>query len=338
LKTAFVTGATGLLGRQLLEQLVQKGWVVRALHRTPRDGAKLRAIGAEPFLGDLDNVLTLRNGMAGADAVFHAAALFTMWAPVADFERANVEGTRNMLAAAQAEDVARFVYISAAGVVMGDGRPMIDVAEDTPLAYPSWAPYLATKAQAQTLVLNADKTAGLRTAVILPPLIWGAGMPMLEHIVEDVKAGRFAWPAGGKQLMSTAHVDNVCACAILAAEKSPGGRAYFVTDGSNQSMRSVITELVRTKGVDIKARNAPLGIAWFMASLMEFVWRTFKRSGEPPLTRQMLRMVGYDFTVSDRRARDELGYAPVTSWAQGIGAMRASLGARPADTTRQSCT
>lgn len=115
------------------------------------------SIGAEPFLGDLDNVSALRNGMAGADAVFHAAALFTMWAPVADFERANVEGTRNMLAAAQAEGVARFVYISAAGVVMGDGRPMIDVAEDTPLAYPSWAPYLATKAQAQTLVLNADK-------------------------------------------------------------------------------------------------------------------------------------------------------------------------------------
>lgn len=281
--------------------------------------------GAEPCAGDLGDPAALRKGMAGADAVFHAAALFTMWAPRADFEQANVEGTRNMLAAAQAERVARFVYISAAGVVMGDGKPMTDVSEDTPLAYPSWAPYLATKAQAQDLVLNADGVGGLRTAVILPPLIWGAGMPMLEHIVEDVTAGRFAWPAGGKQLMSTAHVDNVCAGAILAAEKSPGGRAYFVTDGKNQSMRSVMTALVGTKGVEIKARSVPLGVAWFMASLMEFVWRTFRRSGEPPLTRQMLRLVGYDFTVSDSRARDELGYAPVTSWAQGIAAMRAPV-------------
>jgi nucleoside-diphosphate-sugar epimerase len=262
--------------------------------------------------------------MTGVDAVFHAAALFTMWAPAADFEKANVEGTRNMLAAARAEHVARFVYISAAGVVMGDGRPMIDITEDAPLAYPAWAPYLASKARAQKLVLDADKAGGLRTAVILPPLIWGAGMPMLEHMVEDVKAGRFAWPAGGKQLMSTAHVDNVCACAILAAEKSVGGRGYFVTDGQNQSMRAVITGLVGTKGVDIKARNAPLGVAWFMASVMEFIWRAFGRSGEPPLTRQMLRMVGYDFTISDARAREELGYAPVTSWADGITAMRAS--------------
>ncbi|MGI4745071.1 MAG: NAD-dependent epimerase/dehydratase family protein [Janthinobacterium lividum] len=320
--TAFVTGATGLLGRHLVKQLAQEGWTVRALHRSPRDAAKLRAIGAEPFAGDLGNLAALRAGMTGVDAVYHAAALFTMWAPTADFEKANVEGTRNMLAAAQAERVTRFVYISAAGVVMGDGKPMTDIAEDMPLAYPSWAPYLASKARAQKLVLDADEAGGLRTAVIQPPLIWGAGMPMLEHMVEDVKAGRFAWPAGGKQLMSTAHVDNVCACAILAAKKSPGGRAYFVTDGKNQSMRSVITDLVRTKGVVIKARNAPLGVAWFMAIVMEFAWRTFGRSGEPPLTRQMLRMVGYDFTISDRRARDELGYVPVTSWAQGIAAMR----------------
>src|SRR6195952_4803914 len=247
--TAFVTGATGLLGGHLVERLVREGWTVRALHRTPGDATKLRAIGAEPFAGNLGNLTALRKGMEGVDAVFHAAALFTMWAPTDDFEKANVEGTRNMLAAAQAECVTRFVYISAAGVVMGDGKPMTDITEDTPLAYPVWAPYLASKARAQKLVLDADKAGGLRTAVILPPLIWGAGMPMLGHMVEDVKAGRFAWPAGGKQLMSTAHVDNVCACAILAAEKSAGGRAFFVTDGSNQPMRSVITELVRTKGV-----------------------------------------------------------------------------------------
>ncbi|WP_404713698.1 NAD-dependent epimerase/dehydratase family protein [Sphingomonas sp. MMS24-J13] len=321
---AFVTGATGLLGSHLVERLVREGWTVRALHRKPEDAAKLRKIGAEPIAGDLADPSALRRGVAGAYAVFHAAALFTMWAPAADFERANVEGTSNLLAAALAERVSRFVYISAAGVVMGDGKPMTDISEETPLAYPAWAPYLASKARAQKLVLDADTAGGLRTAVIMPPLIWGVGMPMLDHMVEDVKAGRFAWPAGGKQIMSTAHVDNVCACAILAAEKSPGGRAYFVTDGKNQPLRTVITELVGTKGVEIEARNAPLGMAWLMAGVMEFVWRTFGRAGEPPLTRQMLRMVGYDFTISDRRAREELGYAPVTSWTQGIAAMRGS--------------
>ncbi|PJG47352.1 hypothetical protein CAF53_03190 [Sphingobium sp. LB126] len=324
MKTAFVTGATGLLGHHLVEKLVERGWTVRALHRSPGDAAKLRAIGAQPVAGTLDDQASLRRGMAGADAVFHAAALFTMWAPLADFERVNIQGTSNMLAAARAEGVEAFVYVSAAGVVMGDGKPMFDVTEDAPLSYPSWAPYLATKARAQELVLKANDAGDVRTTVILPPMIWGRGMHMLDNIVANVREGRFRWPAGGQQMMSTAHVDNVCACAILAAEKSPGGRAYFVSDGQHQSMRAVLTDLLATRGVAVKASNAPLGMAWFMATIMEFMWRTFKRPGEPPLTRQMLRLVGYDFTVSDQRARDELGYQPVTNWSAGIAGMRAT--------------
>ena len=323
MKTAFVTGATGLLGHHLVQQLVDCGWTVRALHRSPRDAPALRKIGAQPVPGDLSDLASLRQGMEGADAVFHAAALFTMWASPADFERVNVGGTANMLAAAQAECVKSFVYISAAGVVMGKGKPMRDVTEDAPLAYPSWAPYLSTKARAQELVLKANGD-GFRTAVIMPPMIWGRGMHMLDNIVKNVAEGRFRWPAGGEQMMSTAHVDNVCACAILAAEKSAGGRAYFVSDGTDQSMRSVLTDLLATRGVAVKAASAPLGVAWRMATVMELLWRTFRLAGEPPLTRQMLRLVGHDFTISHQRASDELGYRPVTNWTEGLAGMRAA--------------
>jgi nucleoside-diphosphate-sugar epimerase len=140
MRKTFVTGGTGFLGRRLVEKLVEQGWSVRALHRSPKDAEHLRALGAEPIQGDLDTVSALRRGMAGADVVFHSAALFTMWAPHADFEHANVDGTRNLLAAAQAEQIKRFVQIGASGVVMGDPKPMNAVTEDVPLAYPPWAP------------------------------------------------------------------------------------------------------------------------------------------------------------------------------------------------------
>jgi nucleoside-diphosphate-sugar epimerase len=322
MKKAFVTGGTGFLGRRLVEKLVEHGWSARALHRSPKDAERLRALGAEPIQGDLDMAPALRRGMAGADVVFHSAALFTMWAPHADFERANVDGTRNLLAAAQAEQIKRFVQIGAAGVVMGDPKPMNAVTEDAPLAYPSWAPYLSSKARAQDLVLRANKADGMLTTVVLPSLIWGPHMPMLEGVVADFKAGRFAWPGGGKQVMSSSHMDNVCHCAILAAERAPGGRAYFVTDGEDHTLREVIGQLVATQGVEPKARNVPAGLAWFLATVMEGVWRTLKLRGAPLLTRQQVRMVGYPFTISDQRARTELGYAPVVSWQEGIEAMR----------------
>ncbi len=323
MKKAFVTGGTGFLGGRLVKMLVKRGWQVRALHRSPGDAAKLAAMGAVPVPGDLDSVDALARGIDNSEVVFHAAAMFKLWGSAEAFERANVVGTRNVLAAAKMQGVKRFVQIGAGAVVMGPGKPMRGVTEDAPLSFPHWAPYIASKGRAQQMLIEADDPAGMRTAIILPPMIWGAGMPMIRETIHNVKAGRFRWPGGGKSLMSTAHVDNICHAAILAAESLTGGRAYFVTDGKDRSLREVMGTLLATQGVDPGNRSAPLGVAWFLATVMEAAWRTFRLKGEPPLTRQMLRLVGYDFTMSDRRARNELGYAPVVTWEQGVEEMRA---------------
>jgi nucleoside-diphosphate-sugar epimerase len=304
--------------------LVAAGWQIRALHRSADDAAKLRKLGAEPVLADLGDVGRLQEAIGDAETVFHCAALFRMWARAADFDRVNVEGTRNLLLAAQAAHVGRFVHIGAAGIVMGRGRPMTGVTEDAPFAYPSWAPYLASKARAEDLVLAADDPSGMRTTAILPPMIWGVGMPMLDETIGNVRAGRFAWPGGGRSRMSTAHALNVCHAAILAAERSPGGRAYFVSDGRDRTLREVMSTLLATRGVDAGDRSAPIRVAWIMAAAMERAWRILRLRGEPPLTRQMLRLVGWDFTISDNRARRELGYHPVIGWDEGVAQMQSA--------------
>jgi nucleoside-diphosphate-sugar epimerase len=321
---AFVTGGTGFVGGRLIRMMVDTGWQVRALHRSPMDAAKLATLGAVPVQGDLDDVAALSLGIGDADVVFHAAAMFKVWGTAEAFERANVEGTRNVLAAAKAQGVKRFIKIGAGSVVMGDGKPMLGVTEDAPMSFPHWAPYSASKGRAQQLVIDADDPAGMRTTVILAPMIWGARMPLIYETIENVKAGKFRWPDGGKSMMSTAHVDNICHAALLAAEKANGGRAYFVTDGKDRSLREVMGSLLATQGVDAGDKSAPVGAAWVMATVMETAWRSLRLKGEPPLTRQMLRLVGYDFTLSDRRARDELGYAPIVTWEEGLQEMRGS--------------
>lgn len=66
----------------------------------------------------------------------------------------------------------------------------------------------------------------------------------------------------------------------------------------------------------------PFGVAWVMAGLMGAVWRAFRLKGEPPITRQMLRLIGKDFTIDITRARQELGYVPEISPAEGMRRMR----------------
>lgn len=322
-KTVLVTGGSGFVGARLIEPLRAAGWKVRALVRTEQARARVTELGAEAAIGDLDNATSLEHAVQGCEGVLHGAALFRLWSDRRDFEKANVQGTRRLLdAARRAGTVRRFVQIGAAAVVMGDMEPMLRANEQLPRQEREWAPYSASKARSEALVLAANEPGAFETVVIRPPMIWGACMPMLDHMVETVRSGRFRWVGDGSQAMSTAHVDNVCHAACLALERGCPGEAYFVSDGRDGTLREVLSALLATRGVEPPKRSAPLPVAWTVARAMEWVWCTFGRTGEPPITRQMLRLMGLPFTLDITKAQRELGYRPIVSWEQGLAEMR----------------
>lgn len=320
--TFLVTGGSGFVGGRLIERLVAKGYQVRALARSDEAIRIVQKRGAEPVRGSLNDVASLARAARGCDAVIHVAAYFKLWGDPAEFERSNVAGTANLLQAAASASVRRFVQLGAAAVVMGDMAPMLHADESLPCQERSWAPYSASKARSEALVLAANRDGVFETVVVRPPMIWGAGMPVLDHMIETVKAGQFRWVGSGSQAMSTAHVDNVCHALELAVEKGRGGEAYFVSDGTDTTLKGLISGLLRTRGIEPPRASAPLPAAWVMASVMEWVWRTFSRQGEPPITRQMLRLIGEPFTLDIGKAQRELGYQPEVSPEQGLRAMQ----------------
>lgn len=321
-RTALVTGGSGFVGGRLIELLRQDGWRVRAIGRSREALQRVESLRAVPVRADLEDETALRQALQDCTTVFHAAALFKLWGSEEEFNRANVEGTRRLLAAAKSSGVRRFVQIGAAAVVMGQPVPMRDVTEDAPLQLPSWAPYSSSKARSDRLVREANVPGSFHTAVIRPPLIWGQGMPMLDQMIHSIEAKQFRWPGDGQQPMSTCHVDNVCRAAILAADRGTGGASYFVSDGTDSTLRTVVTTLLATRNVAPPKASAPFGGAWWMARCMEAVWRVFRLGGEPPITRQMLRVIGVPFTLNISRAQRELGYQPIVSWQSGIAAMQ----------------
>lgn len=320
--TVLVTGGSGFVGGRLIERLVAKGYQVRALARSDEAIRIVQKRGAQPVRGSLNDVASLARAVRGCDAVIHVAAYFKLWGDPAEFERSNVEGTANLLQAAASASVRRFVQLGAAAVVMGDMTPMLRADESLPRQERAWAPYSASKARSEALVLAANRDGVFETVVLRPPMIWGAGMPVLDHMIETVKAGQFRWVGSGSQAMSTAHVDNVCHALELAVEKGRGGEAYFVSDGTDTTLKGLISGLLRTRGIEPPRASAPLPVAWIMASVMEWVWRRFSRPGEPPITRQMLRLIGESFTLDIGKAQRELGYRPEVSPEQGLRAMQ----------------
>lgn len=321
---AFVTGGSGYVGRNLIRALVQRGDSVRALVRSPASARVVADLGAAPAMGDLDDVAAMQRGMAGCDAVFHAAAEVGEWGPRARFWRVNVTGTANALAAARAAGVKTFVHVGTEAALC-DGTPLVDLDESRPLPAHPLPRYPQTKNEAEKLV-RAANSPELRTVVVRPRFIWGNDdTSVLALLAGAVKAGRFMWIDGGHYPTSTTHVDNVCEGLLVAAAMGRGGEAYFVTDGPPVELRQFVTQLLATRGVDPGGKSVPRGVALLFARIAEWIWDTCGIASPPPAQRVAIHLFGEPVTVSDAKARGELGYVGRTSREQGLARLAAVL-------------
>lgn len=317
--TAFVTGGSGFVGGALIERLRSEGWDVHALARSERAAARVRELGAEPAMGDLDDREAMRAGAEGCEVAFHAAAKVEDWGDPADFERLNVRGTQNVIDACREAGVRRLVHVGTEAALMV-GQPLINVDESTPLRPDSAALYSSSKAKAEQLVRDAG---GLETVVVRPRFVWGRGdTSLLPTIVEMVRSGRFRWIGGGGQLSATTHIDNTVEGLWLAATKAPAGSVYFVTDGQPAVFREFLTELLATQGVTVPDKSVPAGVARVAAATSERIWRLLKRPGPPPLTRFAVWVSSQECTIDISRAERELGYRPVISREAGLAELR----------------
>jgi nucleoside-diphosphate-sugar epimerase len=318
----FVTGGSGFIGGRLIERLRAEGHAVKALARSPSAAEHVRARGAEPAPGDVADISAIRSGADGCELAFHAAAKLGDWGRPEEFESTNVVGTKNVLGACADAGVRRFVHVGTEAVLLA-GEPLIDADETTPLRPDSPAPYSASKARAEQAVIAADRN-GFETVVVRPRFVWGPGDTTLTPtLVELVRGGRFAWVGGGRHRTSTTHVDNVVEGLVLGAGRGRRGNVYFVTDGEPVVFREFVEKLLATQGVEAPSRSIPAPVAGALASGAETLWRHLPLGGHPPLTRFAYWVSAQECTIRIDKAREQLGYSPVVTIADGLAQLRA---------------
>jgi nucleoside-diphosphate-sugar epimerase len=323
LTAAFVTGGSGFIGGALIRRLVAEGWDVHALVRSDASAQKVTALGAKAIAGDLADVPSMAVGAQYCEIAFHCAAHLGDWGTREEFERGNVQGTRNALAAARQAGLRRFVHVGTEAALLA-GEPLVEVDERAPLRFDSPALYSSTKARAEEAVIEANHN-GLETVVVRPRFVWGRGDTTLLPLLTDaVRSGRFAWIGGGHHRTSTAHIDNTVHGLMLAGERGAPGGVYFVTDGEPVVFRDFITRLLATQGVEPPTRSVPTRVARAVAATSEAAWRLLPLPGRPPLTRLTVWVSGLETTLDITRAREELGYAPVRTIDQGLAEMSRS--------------
>ena len=331
---ALVTGGGGFLGRAIAEMLLDRGDEVTILSR--RRYPAIEALGAEGLVVDLaKDTPELPDMLAGMDVVFHVAARAGVWGTREAFWSVNVEGTRRILEAAQAAGVPRFVHTSSPSAVWsGDDEEGL-TEEDCPYPEQYLAFYPASKGAAEQLVLAASGPA-MATTALRPHLIWGPRDPhLIPRLLDRGRAGRLRIIGEGDNKVGITYVENAAWAHLLAADAlSPdsanAGKAYFITDDEPVMLWPWVNTLFSEMGVSPVTKRISSATAARVGAVAEWVWRTFRRPGEPPMTRFVARSMSTHHYYDLSAARADFGYHqkvdPSEGWAQMIKWLRSGQG------------
>jgi len=317
---ALVTGASGLLGYAIVEQLKARGETVRALCR--RADADLESLGAEIAYGDVRDTTAVQRACQGVDVVFHVAGVSGIWGPWQHYFATNTLGTLNVIEACRENRVSRLVYTSSPSVTF-DGSTQEGVDESAPYARRWLAHYPHSKALAEQAVLKANDER-LSTCALRPHLIWGErDRQLIPRLIARARSGRLRRVGNGLNLIDTVHVDNAATAHILAADRleptsAVAGKVYFISQGDPVNCWKWIDELLALAGLPPVDKAIPTGAAWALGGALEAVYGALGLKGEPPMTRFLAAQLGKSHYFNIARARLDLNYEPHVSMAVGL--------------------
>lgn len=319
-----VTGGGGFLGEAIVKQLIAKGHEVRVFSR--RHFPHLEQIGVESISGDIANFDQVLHAARDCEVIFHVAAKAGVWGEYDSYYKPNVVGTENIIQAAKSLGIKRIVHTSSPSVIF-DGKDHEGCDES--LSYPESyiAHYPATKAIAERLMLEANSDR-LATVALRPHLIWGPNDPhLVSRIVEMAKKGRLKFVGSADKKIDTVWVENAAEAHILAMENleigsKNAGKAYFITNDEPWGAETWINGILSCVGEKPVSKRVPFRVAYFTGAIMEWIFKTFKLSGEPPLTRFMATQLGTSHWYSNQAAFRDFGYKPRISNREGLKLLR----------------
>lgn len=317
-KLNVLTGATGLLGSHIAEQLAQRGERIRALVRPSSDTAYLRSLGAELAVGDLSDADSLRRVVAGADVVYHCAAKVGDWGSWREFRTSVIDATANLLQACRQEGAGRVLHVSSVSVYghpRSRGEPF---TEDEPQGQHLWLwdYYCRVKIEAEAL---CRRYPGALT-IVRPSWLYGPrDRRTLPRLLKALDAGRVRLIGQGDSLLNIIYAGDVADGAIRAANSPAAvGRAYNLSSAGEISQRQLLDQLTDALGKPRISRHIPLRVAFWGGLLSEVIGRIIRMKRPPHITRYAVGLVSRTTLFSTARARSELGWQPHVDFGEGL--------------------
>lgn len=302
--TAFMTGATGFVGMHLARELTGNGWQVTALVRDGSPLEDIQDLGLELRRGDLMDARSVLDAMPEqVECVFHVAASTNVWSRNNALQRRiNVDGTRNVVAAAKHRKARRMVHTSSF-VVWGFQHDLV-TEESARLTNADWINYVRTKHEAERIVKRAVEEHGLDGVILNPAHILGPGdRRNWSRMIRLVDQGKLPGvpPGGG----AFSDVREVARAHVSGYHHGRRGNNYLL-GGEDAPFIDVVRMTGELLGRKVPRRASP---AWLLNAVAQlYRMRAALDGKEPDVTPEAAAMITRHIRCDSTKAQRELGY------------------------------
>jgi len=309
--TTLVTGGTGFVGSAVVRALLARREDVVVMTRADSDRRLIEDLDVETVVGDLNDPASLKAAIAGCKALYHVAADYRLWIPKpAEIYRTNVEGSTGLMQAAAEAGVERIIYTSSVATLglNSDGTPADEVTAtdiDRMIGHYKRSKYLAEQA-VQALIDDEG----------LPAVIVNPSAPIGPRDIKPTPTGRLVIDAARGKMpayvdtgLNVVHVDDVAKGHLQAFDHGVIGERYII-GGENMTLGEILSVIAGLAGKRAPRIKLPIGLIMPIACLTEAYWRFAKRSDDPFVTVDGLKMARKRMFFSSAKAKAELGYEP----------------------------
>lgn len=314
--TVLVTGATGFLGTYIIKELQEAGYTVAAFGRNTQVGEQLRRQGVRFISGDLTCYEDVLQACQGMEAVIHAGALSTLWGKWEDFYQTNVRGTEHVLKACQHHQVQRLVHISSPSIYAAPCHQLQIKETESPQTN-SLNYYIKSKLLAEAKVTQSPH---LPWVILRPRGLFGLGdTSLFPRILKMSQTRGIPLVEGGQQLVDMTCVENAALACRLAMEQAAAiHQIYNISNGEPYPFKDLLDWTLDALHLPKRYRAVNGQLLQGLARILEGVYKLFRISKEPPLTRYTSYLLCYSQTLDISKAQKELGYSPLIHIKEGI--------------------
>jgi dihydroflavonol-4-reductase len=300
-----VTGATGLVGNNVVRYFLDLGYDIRAVVHPEEGLQSLDGLNVQVARADITKPEQIREALKGAEAVVHAAGLVSITeASKGKLETVNVQGTKNVIEACKANGVKKLIYISSVHALPADGEGPIKETKELSVGRVQGA-YAKSKVEATLLTFQANEE-GLCTVVLHPTGIVGPydfRTSIVDKLVINALSGKLKWYVSGGYDFVDAR--DVAQAAYLALEKGRCGENYIVA-GEYITMRDFLWQCFEVAGKPFNLREIPYNFALAISPFFE--WCDVRNGLEPQMSLYALKTLRSKSNIDSSKIRQELGF------------------------------